>query len=71
MAAKQRADTAGAFGLLDLRQNVLLELGGEMATLGLRHDFGIGIGAGRREGDGELQGFSFTSVSTFLLRKYF
>ena len=50
MAAKQRADTAGAFGLLDLGQNALLELGGEMATLGLRHDFGIG--AGGREGDG-------------------
>ena len=51
MSAKQRTDTAGAFGLLDLGQNALLKLGGEMATLGLRHDFGIG--AGGRDGADE------------------
>ena len=44
VAAKQRADTAGAFGSLDLGQNALLELKGEMATLGLRHNLGIGAG---------------------------
>jgi hypothetical protein len=43
-AAKDRADTAGALGLVGLGQDALFVFGGEAAALGLRHDLGIGVG---------------------------
>ena len=44
-AAQQGADATGALGLVGLRKDALLVIGGEGPALGLGYDFGVGVGA--------------------------